>query len=62
MFVSMVFIKSGIPTAGKHKGLKWTGREYQKVEQGKVKKGGHDDDVAPQEEGKVLKPCVYKTR
>jgi ribosomal RNA-processing protein 8 len=62
MFVSMVFIKSGIPTAGKHKGLKWTGREYQKVEQGKVKKGGHDDDVTPQEEGKVLKPCVYKTR
>ncbi|KIW66389.1 hypothetical protein PV04_05725 [Phialophora macrospora] len=62
MFVSMVFIKSGIPTAGKHKGLKWTGREYQKVEQGKAKTGGQEDDVAPLEEAKVLKPCVYKTR
>ncbi|KAJ9609855.1 25S rRNA (adenine645-N1)-methyltransferase [Cladophialophora chaetospira] len=62
MFVSMVFIKSGIPTAGKHKGLKWTGREYQKIDEGKLKKGGTQDEMTPQDEGKVLKPCVYKTR
>ncbi|OCT50981.1 rRNA processing protein Rrp8 [Cladophialophora carrionii] len=62
MFVSMAFIKSGIPTAGKHKGLKWTGREYQRVEQAKTNKRGPEDDVTPQEEAKVLKPCVYKTR
>ncbi|EXJ58029.1 hypothetical protein A1O7_05452 [Cladophialophora yegresii CBS 114405] len=62
MFVSMAFTKSGIPTAGKHKGLKWTGREYQTVEQGRTKKGGPEEEVTPQEEAKVLKPCVYKTR
>jgi ribosomal RNA-processing protein 8 len=63
MFVSMIFTKSGIPTAGKHKGMKWTGREYQKIEQGKVNKRADDgNEVTPEEEAKVLKPCVYKTR
>ena len=60
MFVSMIFTKSGIPTAGKHKGLKWTGREYQTMEE-KMKRGG-DEEMTPEEEGTVLKPCVYKTR
>ena len=70
MFVSMVFIKSGIPTAGKHKGLKWTGREYQQFEEKKSKawgtgikgKGAGEDEMTLQEETGVLKPCVYKTR
>lgn len=56
MFVSMVFFKSGIPTAGKHKGMKWSGTQYERV--GKVDR----DDEDKIQEGKVLKPCVYKTR
>lgn len=70
MFVSMVFVKAGVPSAGKHKWLKWNGREYVRVHDGKMrfisgqggKKGVDDDDVSPEEEAKVLKPCVYKTR
>lgn len=56
MFVSMIFFKSGIPTAGKHKGMKWNGKEYERI--GK----SSDDDADKIAEGKVLKPCVYKTR
>ncbi|KAK6383454.1 25S rRNA (adenine645-N1)-methyltransferase [Exophiala oligosperma] len=65
MFVSMVFVKSGVPTAGKHKGLKWNGHEYQRLQDGKMKfVAGHgdDEDIPPENEAKVLKPCVYKTR
>jgi ribosomal RNA-processing protein 8 len=72
MFVSMIFVKSGIPTAGKHKGLKWNGHEYQRQQQsqegktrfagGQARRGAEEDDVSPLEEAKVLKPCVYKTR
>ncbi|KAL2443841.1 25S rRNA (adenine-N(1))-methyltransferase [Exophiala dermatitidis] len=70
MFVSMVFVKSGVPSAGKHKWLKWNGHEYKRVHDGKMRfitKGdaagaADDDDVSPEEEAKVLKPCVYKTR
>ncbi|KIX93591.1 uncharacterized protein Z520_10769 [Fonsecaea multimorphosa CBS 102226] len=69
MFVSMVFVKSGVPTAGKYKGLKWNGREYQKIEEVKLKGRGRgadheadDREVTAEEEAKVLKPCVYKTR
>jgi len=64
MFVSMVFVKSGIPTAGKHKGLKWNGKEYQKQQEGKPKFGSGQggDEEASKEEATVLKPCVYKTR
>ncbi|EXJ81058.1 hypothetical protein A1O3_07346 [Capronia epimyces CBS 606.96] len=70
MFVSMMFVKSGVPSAGKYKWLKWNGREYVKVHDGKMRfisgqggKGNVDDDnVSPEEEAKVLKPCVYKTR
>ncbi|KEF59030.1 uncharacterized protein A1O9_03873 [Exophiala aquamarina CBS 119918] len=72
MFVMMVFVKSGIPTAGKHKGLKWNGHEYQRQPQshegksrfvgGQSRRGADEDEVSPMEEAKVLKPCVYKTR
>ncbi len=65
MFVSMVFVKSGVPTAGKHKGLKWNGHEYQRVQDGKMRfvaGKGDDEDISPQDEAKALKPCVYKTR
>jgi ribosomal RNA-processing protein 8 len=60
MFVSMSFVKSGIPTAGKHRGKKWTGKQYERV--GKPGDDDDDDDVEREREGKVLKPCVYKTR
>lgn len=59
MFVSMTFFKSGIPTAGKHKGMKWTGKQYERV--GK-RVDDSDDEAERLEEGKVLKPCVYKSR
>jgi len=72
MFVTMIFVKSGIPTAGKHRGLKWNGHEYQRQQQshegksrfvgGQAKKGIDEDEISPLEEAKVLKPCVYKTR
>jgi ribosomal RNA-processing protein 8 len=60
MFVSMSFVKSGIPTAGKHRGKKWTGKQYERV--GKPGDDDDDDNVEREREGKVLKPCVYKTR
>ena len=66
MFVSMTFAKSGVPTAGKHKGLKWTGREYERVRGDRGRMRFLDDEVdeeeSAEEEAKVLKPCVYKTR
>jgi ribosomal RNA-processing protein 8 len=68
MFVSMIFNKVGVPSAGKFKNLKWNGQEYEKV--GGAAKGqkkfindndqGHE--LSPEEEAKVLKPCVYKKR
>lgn len=71
MFVSMVFMKSGIPRGGKWKGMKWTGKEYQRIED--QRPGQHrnyrvgqrpsdDEEVDEKEEGKLLKPCVYKQR
>lgn len=66
MFASMVFVKSGVPVAGKHKGMKWNGSEYQRLNDSKLKAvtGLRDDpdDIDPLQEAKVLKPCVYKTR
>ena len=63
MFVSMIFHKAGVPTAGKHKGWKWNGKEYAKQQDGKTRFTGDDDDhISKEEEGKVLKPCVYKSR
>ena len=67
MFVSMIFYKSGVPSAGKHKSLKWTGKEYQQVskQDGRpkfVESGRGEEEIDPSDEAKVLKPCVYKTR
>lgn len=63
MFVSMIFVKSGVPTAGKHKGLKWNGHEYQRQSDGRMKFVDNDDSLPNEdEEAKVLKPCLYKTR
>ena len=59
MFVSMTFCKSGIPTAGKHKGMKWTGKQYERM--GK-QSGDSEEEEEKLAEGKVLKPCVYKLR
>ncbi|ETN46751.1 uncharacterized protein HMPREF1541_00940 [Cyphellophora europaea CBS 101466] len=57
MFVSMTFFKSGIPTVGKHRGMKWNGKEYERIG-----KANGEDDTDTATEGKVLKPCVYKLR
>ena len=64
MFVSLIFIKSGTPTHGKFRGLKWTGRKYQKIQDGRVRfvESDADHGTALEDEGKVLKPCLYKTR
>lgn len=71
MFVSMVFMKSGIPRGGKWKGMKWTGKEYQRIEDQRPgqhrnyrvgQRPGDDEEVDEKEEGKLLKPCVYKQR
>ncbi|RMZ92086.1 hypothetical protein DV736_g680, partial [Chaetothyriales sp. CBS 134916] len=73
MFVSMTFYKSGVPVAGKHKGLKWNGKEYQtqnhQQRRGEMKTkftagtdNDDDNEVDLKEEAAVLKPCVYKTR
>jgi ribosomal RNA-processing protein 8 len=59
MFVSMTFFKSGIPTAGKHKGMKWNGKQYERIGKKMDDMESEQDRVA---EGKVLKPCVYKSR
>lgn len=72
MFVSMVFTKTGVPRAGKWKGMKWNGKEYQRMEE---RKGAQQkrfpgsqrsftdvDEIDEQEEGRLLKPCVYKLR
>lgn len=72
MFVSMIFVKSGIPQLGKWRGMKWNGKEYQK--QSDRRSGpsrgfsngraviDSEDEVDDKEEGKLLKPCVYKLR
>ncbi|KAK5070176.1 25S rRNA (adenine645-N1)-methyltransferase [Lithohypha guttulata] len=71
MFVTMIFTKTGNPRAGKWKGMKWNGKEYQQIEQ---RAGGQyrkftgqrpavtEDEIDDKEEGKILKPCVYKLR
>ena len=62
MFVSMVFTKTGVPSIGKHKGLKWNGRDYQKVHDGRMKYVDSEHEPSLEEEIRALKPCVYKTR
>lgn len=57
MFIAMGFVKSGVPRAGRWRGMKWTGGRYERVE---VEDGGEEAEV--EDEGKVLKPCVYKIR
>ena len=71
MFVTMIFTKAGVPKAGKWKGMKWNGKEYKQMEQ---RRGGpqhrlqgaqrsfEEEEIDEKEEGKVLKPCVYKLR
>lgn len=71
MFVSMIFSKAGVPRAGKWKGMKWTGKEYQRMEERRAgpqkrfqgsQASFHDEEIDEEEEGKILKPCVYKLR
>lgn len=66
MFISVIFTKAGIPKAGKYKGWKWTGREYEKNaarHSGRMKfVDTPEDEVLPEDEARVLKPCVYKSR
>lgn len=66
MFISAIFTKAGIPRAGKYKGWKWTGREYEKNaarHSGRMKfVDTPEDEVLPEDEARVLKPCVYKSR
>lgn len=72
MFVSMIFTKTGVPRAGKWRNMKWNGKEYQRMEdrgrsqqkrfQGNQKSFTDTDEIDEQEEGKLLKPCVYKLR
>ena len=70
MFVSMIFNKNGIPSAGKHQGAKWNGREYDRtgtreglpISQKKFIDKSDNLSLSTEEEAKVLKPCVYKKR
>ena len=65
MFVRMAFTKAGLPTAGKYKGMKWTGRGYERAKNDRINflDGDAALDVSPEEDAAaVLKPCVYKTR
>ena len=71
MFVTMIFTKTGIPRAGKWKGMKWDGKQYRKIEDpkftqhkkfGTAPRMGAAEEINEQDEGKLLKPCVYKQR
>ena len=66
MFVSMIFTKAGVPVAGKWKGMKWVGTRYERVDlaSGKTRflEAAKEGVPSPEEERKVLKPCVYKIR
>lgn len=55
MFISMVFTKSGVPTRGRWKGMRWIGGKY-------ISEKLDDPHEEPEEEGRILKPCVYKIR
>ena len=67
MFITMVFTKYGIPIAGKHKGLRWNGNEYERSSgkhSGRMKflEDQAGEEITPEDEGKILKPTLYKTR
>lgn len=54
MFVKMEFVKRGIPTKGKWAGENKSGKKFIEPED--------TNWMTLEEESKVLKPCVYKTR
>lgn len=58
MFVRMRFIKAMAPTRGKGKATAQAGLEKKKRFIDKEE----DEEVSMEEEAKVLRPCVYKTR
>jgi len=59
MFVRMEFIKQGHPTRGKHCSTTFGLPGKKKF----IDKGDEAlPGLSPEEEAKVLKPCVYKTR
>lgn len=68
MFLRMVFVKTGIPTAGKWAGQKWIGRDNQPPQRSHngikkfVERDRSDNGPTVEEETRVLKPCVYKIR
>lgn len=66
MFIRAVFTKTGVPTAGKYRGLKWTGREYENISarhSGRMKFLDEEEEaILPEDEAQVLKPCLYKSR
>ncbi|KAL9106279.1 MAG: hypothetical protein Q9227_008678 [Pyrenula ochraceoflavens] len=68
MFVSMIFVKAGVPSMGRWTGMKWTGAKYERVnvEVSNVGKrqflDKQGDGLTIEDEAKVLKPCVYKLR
>lgn len=58
MFVKMEFVKLGAPTRGKHGSAAGAGAGGKKLKF----IDDPDDGLTPEEEARVLKPCVYKTR
>lgn len=59
MFVKMEFVKVGAPTKGKHASSPPAGAGGKKL---KFIDKPDENGLTPEEEAKVLKPCVYKTR
>ncbi|KAB8067558.1 methyltransferase-domain-containing protein [Aspergillus leporis] len=61
MFVKMVFVKHGAPTKGKHvsTGTKGAGAGKKRFIEKPASAG---NNMSPEEEAAVLKPCVYKIR
>jgi ribosomal RNA-processing protein 8 len=61
MFVKMVFVKAVKPTLGKN--MRKEDTESKPLKTGKrFLEGDADENFTVEEEGKVLKPCVYKLR
>lgn len=60
MFVKMLFVKSVKPVRGKNVRKEEVGERAPKT--GKRFLAAEEDEVPPEEEGKALKPCVYKLR
>ncbi|TPX22482.1 25S rRNA (adenine645-N1)-methyltransferase [Coccidioides immitis] len=57
MFIKMEFVKHGVPTKGK-----WASAGVAAKAAKKRFLGPEDSTITPEEEAKVLKPCVYKIR